>query len=324
MILDTHPFLIAAITQTFLYGVYLVSLGHALRWLLLEEEGWSLRSRDKVNWLLLTTTAVIFVFSTVDVIFDMALQLTFTGGLEYGGRDITQQLVIASVAIETATLLITDAVLIFRCWLVYQKSWRAVCFPFTLWVINVTCMVLWVVGYALSEFNSPIYRLLSRPSMQLFYSCSFTTNLYATSAIVYRVWRVARVTNKRSSILYRVCRIVAGTGILYTSTSLPLVVSTFLIVTQKPIYILCNAINFSVCGITFNLLLIRVGQLRAEVEMGIHESTHDISASVPLSTLPQSDNPDMDCFDESRSVPGRNHTDAKLKQRIGKGIFSPL
>ncbi|KAM6492702.1 hypothetical protein JOM56_012426 [Amanita muscaria] len=270
---SVQPFLIAAILQPFLYGLYFITFGHALRWLVFEEEGWSLRSREKVNWLLFTTTVIVFMFSTVDLILETSLQLTFT---DYEG-EITQQLIVSSVAVETSSLLITDAVM---------RSWRAVCFPCILWLANITCVILWVTAYAMLMLRpAPIYEELMNFPLQVFYCCNFATNLYATGAIVYRLWRIAKVTNNRSSILYRLCRIVAGTGLLYTSTSLPMAVLAFFMVTDTPAYILCDTINFSAAGITFNLLLIRMGQLRAEV-MDLDESTRDISRSVVLSTVP--------------------------------------
>ncbi|KIL57689.1 hypothetical protein M378DRAFT_87502 [Amanita muscaria Koide BX008] len=319
MNLSAQPFLIAAILQPFLYGLYLITFGHALRWLVFEEEGWSLRSREKVNWLLFTTTVIVFMFSTVDLILESSLQLTFT---DYEA-EITQQLIISSVAVETSSLLITDAVMIIRCWLVYQRSWRAVCFPCILWLANITCVILWVTAYAMLMFRpAPIYEVLLNFPLQVFYCCNFATNLYATGAIVYRLWRIAKVTNNRSSILYRLCRIVAGTGLLYTSTSLPMAVLTFFMVTDTPAYTLCDTIvghaNFSAAGITFNLLLIRMGQLRAEV-MDLDESTRDISGSVVLSTVPVQFNiPDIatnDGLHDSVSARQRNHTDANPKER---------
>ncbi|KAM6499143.1 hypothetical protein JOM56_004651 [Amanita muscaria] len=246
MILDTQlAFLVAAIVQAFLYGLYLVSLAHALRWLLYEEEGWSLRSRSKVNWPLSIITIILFVFSTMDVAFIISRLLTFSdaSGKHLSGELITKQFNIASLAIENATLLITDAVLIIRCWTVYQRSGRVVSLPIMLWLANLACMILWLVTYTTFVLGAttPESQITPR-SVQALYCCHFATNLYATSAILYRLWSAARENNSRASILFRVCRIVATTGILYTCTSLSLVVTTFYIDLNRPGYLLCDAI----------------------------------------------------------------------------------
>ncbi|KIL58794.1 hypothetical protein M378DRAFT_170158, partial [Amanita muscaria Koide BX008] len=107
MILDSRPYLVATILQAFLYVLYLVSFVHVIRRLLYEEEGWTLRSQDQVNWALLTITSLVFVFTTVDLAFEINILLT-----SVDDRVISQQLIIASIAIESATLVITDAVLV--------------------------------------------------------------------------------------------------------------------------------------------------------------------------------------------------------------------
>ncbi|KIL59660.1 hypothetical protein M378DRAFT_1067629 [Amanita muscaria Koide BX008] len=312
-IIDSQPYLTAAMLQAFLYALYLVSLVHALRWLLYEEEGWTLKSRDQVNWLLLTITLSVFMFSTVDVVLEVLLQLI--AGSTSDTSLIVYQLGIASLVMENTTFLITDAVLIIRCWLVYQRSWRVVCFPLMLWLGNVALFVLWLTFYVISAmegFTVQLHDLLSLFSLRSFYCCTFTMNLYATVAIVYRLRRVARENSNRSSILYHICRTVAATGILYTFTSLPLVVTTFFFPEKMAPYLICDAVNFSMAGITFNLLLVRVGQLRAEVEMDADGNSRGMSTSILFSTqlgVPKLATTDFSV--DSASVHQRSQTDAK-------------
>ncbi|KAM6501623.1 hypothetical protein JOM56_001600 [Amanita muscaria] len=283
MILDTQPNLIPLISQAFLYTLYLASLVYALRWLLCEEEGWTLKRQDKVNWGQLTITVVVFVFTTVDLLLDIAIQ-----SLSLTDKETTQQqITITSISIESTTLIITDAILIIRCWLVYQMSWRVVCFPLILWLANIICVVNWITNFTLWVLVSEVpYHQRRTVFLRLYYCCHFVTNFYATSAIFYRVWRVARANasgNRQSSILYRICRIVATTGFLYTCTSLSQVVAAFYIDKHLGVYILCDNINFSMAGITFNLFLIRVGQLRSELSSD--QGTRSASESVWLTTV---------------------------------------
>lgn len=269
-----------------------------------------------MNWFMLAITVFVFVFSTADVVIAITLQATFDG-LD-GGKVITKRLIISSLVVETATYITTDAVLILRCWLVYQKSWRVVCYPLILWLGNVACMILWASTFIISlRRNAASYDFLSMLALQIFYTSNFAMNLYATSAIVYRVWRVARANNHRSSILHRVYRIVAGTGILYTCTSLPLVVTAFLMAKNVTAYIICGGINFSVAGITFNLLLIRVGQLRADVDMEVCEGTCDMTGTIILSTV-QFNLPTVatdECTLDSVNLHQRDRTDAHHQEK---------
>ncbi|KAM6499028.1 hypothetical protein JOM56_004536 [Amanita muscaria] len=282
VVLGSQPFLIAAMLQAFLYALYLVSLVHALRWLLYEEEGWTLKSRDQVNWLLLAITILVFAFATADVVFEVLLQLTSSTSMD---SQATHLFTVSSVVVESVTVLIADIVLVIRCWLVYEKSWRVVCFPFVLWLGNLASFFVWITVYTISFAKGILHSPVSLLALRLFYSFNCTTNFYATSAIVYRLMRVARAnSSSRSSIIYRICRTVAATGSLYTLTSLPLVVTAFFMPNNMTPYLICDAINFSTAGITFNLLLIRVGQIRAGVEMDADGSSRDVSASVLFST----------------------------------------
>ena len=54
--------IIGAMIHALLYGLYIATLSHCLRWLLYDDEGWSPRKR--VSWAMLTVTVVIFLLST--------------------------------------------------------------------------------------------------------------------------------------------------------------------------------------------------------------------------------------------------------------------
>ena len=70
-----QTFMIATITQALLYGLYIATLVHCLRWLLFsDEENWSLRK--DVNWRMLIIAVVIFLLSTASLV--TALQDVFT------------------------------------------------------------------------------------------------------------------------------------------------------------------------------------------------------------------------------------------------------
>ncbi|KIL59661.1 hypothetical protein M378DRAFT_30006, partial [Amanita muscaria Koide BX008] len=245
-------------TQSILYGLYIPTFAGCLRWLMFENEGWKLRPCKQMTWSYIIIAILVFAVSTADVLIGFWLTRTRFAGQQ----SITDRLSFLSVAIEGTTLIIIDAVLIFRCWTVYGRSWRVICLPLVLWACTVACAVTWTVCNAVGVelINSPTAVAIG---VGVFYACNFATNVYATCAIVYRLMRVARANSSRSSIIYRICRTVAATGSLYTLTSLPLVVTAFFMPNNMTPYLICDAINFSTAGITFNLLLIRVGQIRA-------------------------------------------------------------
>ena len=69
--------LIGLFTQAVLYGLYVASLIHCLRWLVYTDEGW--KQRDRVNKLMLTTTIIIFLCSTVNLVITLSNQPYYMG-----------------------------------------------------------------------------------------------------------------------------------------------------------------------------------------------------------------------------------------------------
>ena len=71
--------LIALFTQATLYGHYVTTLIHCLRWLIYSDDGW--KQRDRVNKLMLIATVVIFLLSTVNLAIFLPLQFYTMGAL---------------------------------------------------------------------------------------------------------------------------------------------------------------------------------------------------------------------------------------------------
>jgi hypothetical protein len=111
--------------QAMMYGVYLATFAHCLRWLIYQDEGWKLRPRGGINWPMLTATIAIFFLSTVD----LSLELRETLAIIVGERlrffkdniasvrmpchyNVISPLIIRQNALECAIILIADAILV--------------------------------------------------------------------------------------------------------------------------------------------------------------------------------------------------------------------
>ena len=64
--------LIALFTQAALYGLYVATLIHCLRWLVFADDGWKLR--DRFDKPVLITTIFVFLFSTMNLLFSLPLE----------------------------------------------------------------------------------------------------------------------------------------------------------------------------------------------------------------------------------------------------------
>ena len=73
----TTEMLFGLFTQAALYGVYVATLIHCLRWLVYTDEGW--KQRGRVNRLMLITTILIFLCSTTNLFLALSSQSYIMG-----------------------------------------------------------------------------------------------------------------------------------------------------------------------------------------------------------------------------------------------------
>ncbi|KIL64671.1 hypothetical protein M378DRAFT_570650 [Amanita muscaria Koide BX008] len=269
------------------FGLYSASFIHCVRWLMFEDEGW--RIRKKIHWWLVTATLLVFFLSTA-LFCGVAMTI-----FESNASSIISPAVflasnlLDSSAIQWSILMVIDSVMIYRCWIVFLKNRSIVYFPVVLWCLCLTCETL--SCYCELARLIPPNVIMPDPIQNMcltsqyiawtpkgFYMCNIVINIYATSALVYKIWRAAS-TNR----LYRICRILTESGILYTLSSLICLISWIL---SYPIYgwdlqymapaallfiapfgfqiVLC--LLMFIPGIAFNLIIIRVGEQRAKGE----------------------------------------------------------
>ncbi|KAM6503912.1 hypothetical protein JOM56_000855 [Amanita muscaria] len=289
MILQPSQAVAELFTQAIFYGLYIPTFFNCLRWLLFEDEVWKLRPYKQMTWLYIIIAILVFALATTDI----GIAVRLTRARLVGEQSIAERLSYLSVAIEGTTLIIIDAVLIYRCWTVYGKSWRVVCLPLAFWASTITCAVAWMICNAvgLQLINSPTAMAIV---VGVFYTCNFATNVYATSAIVYRLWKTAMTDNKYSR-LYQVCRTISGTGILYSFTSFLSLLTTFWAIRDTFPLALANSINIPTACIAYNFVIIRVGQLRVRprtttTNLHVYHSscppTHAATEGIDSSTLP--------------------------------------
>ncbi|KIL61444.1 hypothetical protein M378DRAFT_855503 [Amanita muscaria Koide BX008] len=212
-----------------LFGLYLASFAHCVRWLLFEDEGWKVRK--KVNRVLATTTLLVFFLSTVSISTTAALETPFSG--THAPAYFSAVTILSSTAlIHFSILIIIDGVLIHRCWIVFSKNWFIICFPLALWCSSLICAIisfycdislaLYTTDPAIrKEFMVKTCTVGPYVGMDLltFCVCNIVVSIYTTSALVYKIWRAAKNNAGTNHLLYRTSRILTESGILHTFPS---------------------------------------------------------------------------------------------------------
>ena len=72
MVPESEAFVIPLFVQAVMFGSYLATLVHCLRWIVYDDEGWKVRK--KVNWGMLAITLFVFLSSTTNL--GISLQMT--------------------------------------------------------------------------------------------------------------------------------------------------------------------------------------------------------------------------------------------------------
>ncbi|KDR77432.1 hypothetical protein GALMADRAFT_209796 [Galerina marginata CBS 339.88] len=183
--------------------------------------------------------------------------------------------------------LIADATLMYRCWLVYNKSMRIMIFPIILWVGGVGLTGLeayWQVVQSQKILHAwqPVNTKVGPGTILTpFWGSTVVLNAYSTGFIAHRIWGVAKSSSKSgisTGHLRFVMRVLVESGGLY----LAIATIHFLVwftPSEFAISVL-SSINLPIIGIAFNLILMRTNKKRVDEEMGSSDEE-----KVPASAL---------------------------------------
>jgi hypothetical protein len=255
------------IVQAILSGLYTTSFFHCLRWLVFADEGWE--RRKKIQWPMLVIALFIYALALINFAIMVKWELSFLRGtIAEFYLSSSQGLLLRINHLSTA--LILDSVLVYRCWTVYAKSWRVTLFPAIVWL---AALIFFVVVAVDDQINAAaqgqfLWTFTRTVTITLggFFICSAVISIYTTGAIIYRILHVAKDIGDYQNRLRSTARIVADSGILYTSVTVIYVAGLLLAAensSMSELHDVFDAINFVVAGITFHLIVIRVGQARA-------------------------------------------------------------
>ncbi|KIK66378.1 hypothetical protein GYMLUDRAFT_120742, partial [Collybiopsis luxurians FD-317 M1] len=262
--------ILALFLQSMCYGLFCTSTAACIqRTLSFRKRG---QNRSSVKWLMFTVAGLMWIVGTLDVVLEVVRHLEafvtspegpvakFTNLLDwiniFKGIDIVVQ------------ALIGDALLIYRCWLIYNESWAVISVPLVLW-IGVTAST--IVAFILQVKSGPSITLensILLPTFHVFWLSTITLNILTTSLIVYRIWKIHRETREiarnsilaasssanRPSYLTNTIRVMIDSGVLNTSMSL-ITFATYLS-RSNSIYITSDVV-IEVSGIAFDLIIIR-------------------------------------------------------------------
>ncbi|KAG0705568.1 hypothetical protein DFH29DRAFT_905986 [Suillus ampliporus] len=257
--LDTAS-IVSTVLEAILYGFSLLMFIGTL---------WALVQRNMKNAVKRKMTIIAYsllLFSTAHMVIDIIRteeglvqqRDTFPGGPVAFFADVAQWSFVCKNLLYTLQTLVGDAVVIYRCYVVWQ-SWYITIIPCILWCSVAVTGIGSVYSISKATVNKEnIFAPSTGPWITSFLVATLFTNIVSTSLLAYRIWsigrRVANVTSG-TGVLRPILRIILDAGVLYSLSLLAALVC--FIAKNHGHYILLDMI-MPIISITFFMVIIRI------------------------------------------------------------------
>ncbi|EIM87037.1 uncharacterized protein STEHIDRAFT_130561 [Stereum hirsutum FP-91666 SS1] len=263
-----------------------------------------------IKWNMVLISLAMFIFATLDVAFGLVHNLDAFVYYKGNGGAVAEFSIVSNWVnvMKSADFLaqtsIGDAMLIYRCWIVYGKRWSIIIFPLVLWTGYVVGACITLRTESTFQHSALLSTSELIPLITSTLMLTLALNIIVTSAIVYRIWRVnqhstafetlpssssstqpSRAFNSNGTRLSRIMRIIIESGLMYT---ISVVVSVIPYLAGNNSYY-----GISDCGISFNLIIIRVHNGTAfkstayapQSTMDFHTTTARLERGLHITTM---------------------------------------
>ncbi|KAH9832949.1 uncharacterized protein C8Q71DRAFT_775722 [Rhodofomes roseus] len=265
----TEAQLVSLFMQSFAFGVHAVVFAVCIhRWF----SRFKMAGLNTKSWPWVVVATALFIIGAVDVSLNLSHNVVaFVFFKGFGGATFQFEIVsfwinIVRSVLYSLNVMISDAALIYRCWIVCAhwkpRRWVVIALPCLLWLGATICASADVFYVATLDIMSSIpHEKTLRPYLFATYLLSLLLNISVTGLIVYRMWslnkKISSLTKQRrngSERLKTVNRIFLESALLYT---LSVVISAVLEMVSNDAFYSITSVNVELGGITFDLIIIR-------------------------------------------------------------------
>jgi hypothetical protein len=195
--------------------------------------------------------------------------------------------------------IIGDGILVYRCWVVFSRSWLAIGVSVVLWLATTGCSVaaLYFAGTLHSHDTVNAGKL--QPLITSFLASSIALNVVTTGLIVYRIWRVEQSSRRMNAVSYwasvnqlnrspavhqphisrlrHAMLVMVESGALYTGTA---IITFITYLSGHNSSYATSDVEVQIVGIAFSMIIIRAA---SSAEMATTNSQN-----MPLSVIDRS------------------------------------
>ncbi|KIJ52201.1 hypothetical protein M422DRAFT_157182 [Sphaerobolus stellatus SS14] len=290
----TEAVIVELCTEAIVYWIYLVSSGFCAAALLTHQDGWK-KPKD-INWLMLLVGLTFFSIGTLDLALNLyniiRAFVLFSGEPTEAFNDISNWVNIMKTLSVTVQTSIGDAVLVYRCWVVYGKSIRVVALPTLLWMGNAVCTIAITRVETRLNHGALVTAKELQPWITTFWSLTISLNIITTGLLISRIWRIEKANDVlrqsiRTKITYRrsnlrqAMRNIMESGLLYTVTAF--ITFVVYLTNSNAVYPVSDT-GIQVVGIAFNLIIIRVTYREREEKTFRSVDLHSSFALQPVTS----------------------------------------
>ncbi|KAH6905140.1 hypothetical protein BKA70DRAFT_1431226 [Coprinopsis sp. MPI-PUGE-AT-0042] len=246
--------------------IYLVTFVNCLKTLLWIDGGF--KPLHQLHHKMLVAALLMFVFGSLDVAFHLRHNLdAFVGApnpqavLDHF-NDTSNWINVMKMAAYVMQTFVGDAILLYRCWIIYNRGWMVVALPALLWLGCTACGAMTIYVEATLDTDGALLNAKNLiPFITSMLSLTLAMNLLTTGLIVHRIWRVQRRLKRRStytnidSPLSRVLVVMIESGLMYTASIV--ILFGLYMAGHNGQYGVSNSV-VQIIGITFNLIITSV------------------------------------------------------------------
>ncbi|KAF9263823.1 hypothetical protein L218DRAFT_944281 [Marasmius fiardii PR-910] len=266
--------IVALFMECILYGIYLVSFGYCLQAILVEKAYTpsGFRFKSNINWTILVFALLLGLVATIDVAFglrhilDAFVYYKGPGGAAEELQNISYWVNVMKTVDSIVQTYIGDIMLLYRCYIVYGRSWKVIIPLVIFWIGGSTCGALLIYTFATLEAPALITTTNARPFGDASIGLSLALNIVTTGLIVWKIWSMDKqntsiMTNntdiRARSKLRQIVRIIIDSAALYT------IATTIFVILYAAGSNASYALSDAIIGISFNLIIIRVTAKRS-------------------------------------------------------------
>ncbi|KAI0313225.1 hypothetical protein OF83DRAFT_1142358 [Amylostereum chailletii] len=265
-----------SISEIIAYGLESIFFGaYVVLFLACLKVSWSKRKVSGLNYRMVGASVALFVLITWHEVMDTYRLVTAfsisetTGGADLYFADISSALGVLKTSIYLAITAVSDLLILYRCFIVWERRMYVVVLPLLLYVADIGVGIASV--YTSSKGDAHAFSTEQERITNAFFSCTLALNALCTGLIAFRIAKSQRQTRatRGDSNLDQVTVIVVESGAIYVA-NLVIIVATFS--SRSIVFNIFLDLLSPVIGIVFSLIIVRIG-------LGISSdlTTHQVS-----------------------------------------------